>query len=255
VQARLTFLGAAKRRLPSLSFTVGGSVPDSAAMRKALWRRYPYGVNESGRIACRLSAEEMSAMIDSVATLPDVTAGDVDSLAVYSFQLVDTTASPVAGFEAIVNESSLRDLIPRLYLALKSNPRASTALARIGCAAGGAMGPTGDDVTSSSILRLGLFSHDAATRRTTCVARITNTGPDSLATPLVLLIEPSPAQVTLLESEGFSCGVMSPGSSYVVLASEGALPPGTTVERRLVFANPRQETVRFGHRVYAGTGP
>ena len=192
-------------------------------------------------------------MVDSVATIPDVTAGDVDSIAFYSFELVDTTASPIAGFGAIVNENGLRDLIPRLYLALKSNPRASTALARIGCAVGGAMGPSGVDVTSHATLRLGRFSQDPVTRRMTCVARVTNNGPDTLAAPLTLLIEPSPAHVSLLEADGFSCGVLGPGCSFVVL-TEGALPPETTVERRLVFANPRQENVRFAHRVYAGTG-
>ncbi len=255
VQVQLTYLGGAKRRLPSLSFTVGGSIPDTTSMRSARWPRFRYGAHESGLIACRVSMEELRAMIDSVATLPDVTAGDVDSIAVYSFELVDTTASPVAGFGAIVNENSLRELIPRLYLALKDNPRASTALARIGCAVGGAMGPSGDDVTSGTTLRLGLVSHDAATRRMTCVVRITNNGPDTLSAPLALLIEPSPAQVTLLEPDGFTCGVMSPGCPYVLLAGEGALAPGTTLERRLVFANPRQETVRFGHRVYAATRP
>lgn len=253
LQVQLTYLGGARRRLPTLSFTTTGVPPDSGLLARFRRPRFAYGVNSSGHLACAIPAADLRALLDSLGTLPDVTAGDVDSVALYSLQLVDTSSAALRGFEAILNAESARETIQRLFLALGRHPRATTALARIGCALGGGMGPRGDEVTRSTSVRLGRFAFDPAQRRMTCVAQVTNIGRDSLPGPITLLVEPRPDRLTLVEADGFGCGYASPGGAYVVVPLDAPLAPGASVERRLVIVNPRQEDVRFSHRVFAGT--
>ena len=204
------------------------------------------------KVALALSVGELGALIDSVATLPDVTAGDVDSVGCFSFALIDIGVGPVRAFEAILNETSALELVEEIGRALSGSPRVAEMLARIACGLRMTPADPPGEVTQSVSVTLDGFSTDPRTRRMRCMVRVINRGRVPLEAPMILVLEAKPATVRLVGADGHTCHVFGPGCPFVVLPGVDALAPGAAVERALEFDNPRQESFEIARRVFSG---
>ena len=89
----------------------------------------PVGTSEASR-------QELKATIDSVGTLPRVTAGGVDSNGYVSFAMLSTAGGGAKVFEAIVNDTTGAELFGKILSALKNNTAATRDVRRFGCDAG-----------------------------------------------------------------------------------------------------------------------
>jgi hypothetical protein len=250
LQVQLTYLGNPRRSFPSVALSVSGNPPDSA-LKIAHRPGFDYG-QASGLVVCVVSSQELGALIDSVATLPDVTAGDVDSLGQFSFAMVDTADTTAHAFEAIVNETSGLELIDRMRSVLKGNPRAAEILAKIACGLRAVPRDQAGDVSGAVMVTFRGFAHDPRKRQVSCVARVMNRSKEPLPAPLILALDTKPGTVRLVDADGYMCHVFHSGCPYVLLPVEGALAPGVAVERPLIFDNPGQENFEISQRLFSG---
>jgi hypothetical protein len=252
LQVRLTYLGPRIREFPSVAFSLPGDTLDMQLARFYRRTGFDYGAHPRGLITCRITPQELKAAIDSIATLADVTDGDVDSLALFSFALVDTAGGSPRCFEAILNEASGLGLVERMGAALKGNGRAASVLAGIGCGLKLVPSDPPGEVTGLVAAMLGGFTFDATTRRVGCRLRVLNVSGDSIPGPLVVVLKTRPGSVTVLDADGSTCRVYDPGCPYVLLPLERALAPGAAVERLVQFGNPRQVSFEVLRRVFVG---
>ena len=95
--------------------------------------RISYFYEDPGQTKFTLSAQELKAIIDSVASLPGVTDGNVDADGTVSFALLNTVGGTKV-FESIVNQSNGQKLFEKLLQVLQSNVQSVKMFRAFGCA-------------------------------------------------------------------------------------------------------------------------
>jgi hypothetical protein len=253
VQLNLTYLGGEQRPFPSVAFAVS-HMPDVRLFVPFRRAGFDYGKNELALFRRTIGAEELKALIDSVAALPHVTDGGVDSIGVFSFALLDTSGGSPRAFEAIVNDEEALELLTRMGSALRNNMKAAQLLALMACGFKTLPERAVGEVTGSVEIGYEDFSHDPATGTSRCRVRAFNISHATLAAPLELVVRPKPMKVQLAEADGFTCLVFYPGCPYVLLPVPNALPPGAQVVRWLRFDNPNQMKFSLSARLFSGAG-
>jgi len=251
VQVKLTPLGRRAHPIPSLVLMSPSGVPDLAAFAAGYRPGFVYGPSDSALITCRISVPELRAFLEAAARLPEVIDGDVDSLGVYSFALLDTAGGAPQVLESILDDHGALELLRHSAEALRTNPRAASILASMACGLTVFDGSEGE-ITRSAGIGFGGFSYDPATRRTRCRVRVVNSSPRGIRGPLVLVVLADPPSVRLVEPDGYTCDVFRPGCPYVVLPVDSLLSSGAAVERPLVFDNPRQSSFSLAARLFSG---
>ncbi len=252
VQLYLTYLGEERRPFPSVAFAVS-STTDRRLFEAFRRTGFDYGKNELGVFRRTISAPELKAVIESVAVLRDVTDGDVDSIGVFSFALLDTIGGIPHAFEAIVNSEEALPLFTRIGSALRGNLKSAQVMALVACGFKTLPERPPGEVTGSVEVSFEDFSNDVATGTSRSRVRVLNTSHAALPGPLALVVRAKPARVELAEADGFTCLVYYPGCPYVVLPVPRALPPGAQVVRWLTFDNPKQVKLSLAARLFSGS--
>ena len=203
-------------------------------------------------IDAHVTAAEIEALIDSIATLPAITAGDVDSRAAVSFSLVDTLGAG-HGFEAIVSEASGEALVGKVLAALAGNAVAARAVRE--CACSFAILPGTPAARVSPTVSVSGFRRVLGTNDFVATVRVSNTTGSTLAAPVVLVPGIAGMGVRMRSEDGWTCKVYPLGEPYVVLpVGPPGLANGATVTIKLTISNPDHNQLEVGPSVFAGPG-
>ena len=190
-------------------------------------------------------------MIDSVATLPDVTDGNVDTGGALSFALLNT-AGGTKVFETVVNTANGQALFGKLLQVFGPNATARNALRDFGCGLGVLPHSAPANVTSTMMTTNGLRL-DRVSNQYVGKVRVTNTSGSAISAPVVLTMRAN-GDMSVAEANGRACNIGDPGSVYVTLLSAGALGPGASIEKTLHITNPGMIKLSVGFKVYSGAG-
>jgi hypothetical protein len=207
-------------------------------------------LSDSYAFHIRIPLVGLSALLDSLATRPGITDGDVDSSGFLSFTLVNAVNDSTMGFESIVGISNGRDLFTLLRAASGSEARialndwfCSTDLLPINVVS---------DVSSQVSVELSGLRRESDEMFVGNVA-VANNSEDFLAAPLSLVVIPS-AGVTLSKPDGFTCRAQPAGRAYVDLPVGSGLAAGDTVVTAVEFRNLESGSITIQSRVYSGAG-
>lgn len=254
LQAKITFMGLQNLSVASIAFAVPGNPMNLSLFVPFQRSGYDYGNDRFATKSFSVSAQELKAMIDSVGTVPEVTAGAAESLTVISFALLDTLGSVPKVFESILENRNAQKLFAKLLTVFKKNRVATNDLRLFGC--GEEILPNDPPTTvdgSVSVQFSGVRADRAATGQFVGRVRVTNTSGTTIAAPLTLLILVG-GSADLIGADGFSCRTNLNGFPYVILAPGAGLSPGATIERVLRFTNPSLEKFNTRFHVFSGSG-
>jgi hypothetical protein len=256
LQVKFSFLGDNLSQQKTLLFRARGLVPDVevfAPYHRNAFADY-YDDVFSNLITFSASTQQLRAVIDSVATLPQITAGAVDSAGFVSFAMAGRRNGTTRVFESIVRVPNGKLLFGRLLAALASNDSATAALKDLACGLG--MLPVGppSDVTSSFAIRVRGFRNGRKTGGLVGTARLTNTSGQSITGPVIFVFQP-PGGVDAVSPSGRTCAVYPHGAPYYTLPIGSFLAPNQSVTVTLRFDNPDGVPIELLYqRVYAGAG-
>lgn len=203
-------------------------------------------------IEAHVTAAEIEALIDSIATLPAITAGGVDARAAVSFSLVDTLGAG-HGFEAIVSEANGEALVGKALSALSGNVAAARAVRE--CACRFAMLPGTPAARVSPTVSVSGFRRVLGTSDYVATVKVSNTTGSTLTAPVVLVPGITGMGVRLRAEDGWTCKAYPLGEPYVVLpVGPAGLANGATVTIKLTITNPGHNRLEVGPSVFAGPG-
>jgi hypothetical protein len=252
LQVRITYLGAKATPFPSLVLTAAGAPVDTMGFRSFQRAGFAYGKHQSALIHLPVALPELRDLLQSVAALPDVSDGTVDSIGWFSFALLDTADGTRRTFESILNETSALELFDAMRNVFGGNPKARDLWAVMGCGLKILPRAPGGEITRDLMMSLEQLGCDPASDRVSCRARLLNRSHRTLEGPLVMVLNVTPTSVRLLDADGYTCHVFYPGAPYVALPLEKGLAPGEAVERLLTFENPRHVSFAIERRAFVG---
>jgi hypothetical protein len=211
------------------------------------------------------SIRELQAAIDSVGTLPEITAGGVDSLGCLSFSLLYLTDGTARCFEAVVAEERGRSLLLKLRQGFASNPEVVADLTGLACANDMLQPPGPADVTDDVHLRFTAIREVNDSRVFVGRVTVTNESSVTLPAPMILVITPEHAAIDLLNADDRTCQLEPRMKQYIELPVSGdGLPADQSVEVELLFGDPSRTPIvlywqrdsgkRVTPKVYAGPG-
>ena len=201
------------------------------------------------------SRQELKAIIDSVGTVPRVTAGSADPGGYVSFAFLSTANGITKVFEAIVNDTTGRDLFARLFAALPTNRSGLRKLRAFGCTA--VMLPKNTPVNVEAQVTVtfsGLRADRTAKGQFVGKVKVLNHSGLAIPAPVTLVVIRRGGNARLIGEDGFTCNVQPGGSAYLNLNGGSSLGPGGTAEGLLRFANPSMDKFDVDFRVFAGPG-
>src|SRR5262245_33171969 len=239
LQVKLTYGGAQKgSRIPTALFTSTTSTPSVTPFVPFYRTGFSYANDESIEPSVSLQVGDLQALINGVATLPEVTDGGVDSAGKLSFALQNYFGGTSKVFESILDATNGRALFGKILAAVAANEDARTALSGYACTLGMMPGSPPQDVTSSVTAALKGVRLDRKTNRFVGRLRVKNTSGHTLSAPMIatLLLK---GGATLAASDGVtSCLVPPWGTPYVSLPVGSGLGAGQDVEVKVSFTNP-----------------
>lgn len=255
LQVKFTYIGARKRGFPSIAFTTPGRTLDMSLFTAYERPGMIYDDDEDVEAEFSASAIEMRAILDGVATLPAITAGDVEDGAVLSFALVNTINGMVKGFESVVARPTGRQLFEKVLVALQGNGPASEKLVGFACAMGMAPGTSPPNLAPQVIARLSGVRHDRGLDQYVGILRVKNSSAATIQGPIVVAFRiVGSAQV--VSPDGFSCRTSPKGLPFVRVLTTGSLAPGATINKQISFTNPdRVKIVLTSIGVFGSQGP
>ena len=212
--------------------------------------------NDDGPIAAvAMTRQELRNIIDSVATYPDVTDGDVDSAGYVSFALMSTAGGTARVFEAIVNQASGRDLFRGLVAGARGNADAVRLLRNVSCDAAMRPPELPANAQGKAVVTFGGLRPDRS-RKGVFVGkvRVVNNSGSTLPAPLSLIVIRVGGNAKLMEALGTTCALAPRGAYYVDLPVGPGLGPGKAVEKILHFTNPSLMKFDLEFRVFSGYG-
>jgi hypothetical protein len=257
LQAKLTLVGDQRMQHKTLVGLAAGQSPALSVFVPFYRSQFlPGGYNADYQQVLTFTAttQELKAMIDSVASIPDVTDGGVDTGGFLSFALSNTLNGTDKVFESVLSPATGMQLFGRLMGALASNSSAMDALTLYACGLG--MLPAGPptDVTSHVSIELRGFRKDRKTGQFVSRARITNTSGQAIAGPVIYVYR-ARSNVAPVWASGVTCAIDPAGASYMTLPISGSLVACQQVDLVLRFNNPDDERIElFSQRVFSGNG-
>lgn len=256
LQVKLTYMGPLDFPIPTLAFTSTTGSIDLGAFTP--FRRpgfeSDYGLDQMGAITFTVAPALLQAMIDSVATLPGVRDGGVDSTGDVSFAMLKTTGGTKA-FESIVNEANGRAFMTKIQEAFASDANAVRLARECACRMTLFTTNTPEDATARVAVKAGGFRRVRKTTTYVASVRVTNTSVSALAAPVTLLPHLRGTNVRLVGESGFTCAIGPGGEAYLDLpVGGGGLAPGAWVDVVVSVMNPSNARVRFFQKVFAGAG-
>jgi len=263
LQGKITWIGAQFDVAYSVGFTAAENPRGFALSEFTPYRRPNYFyVNDDVQAIWSFSAPATSvaAFVDSVATLPSVTDGNVDSLGALSFMLFNSAGvTGPCGFESILDQANGAAVFLKLRQVFGADSSVLTTLNRWGCENDLLPANTATDVSGSVTVRLDPCqlkpgSEDFETAPVfTMKAHVKNVSSRTLPAPLSLIPVPS-GQVEFENPDGHTCRLIPWGLGYVNLPVGSGLRPGKSVEVTLSFSNGALEEFHLSPKVYSGPG-
>src|SRR5262249_39164352 len=147
LQGKITNVGASVKQLYTLAFAANGHPIDLTVFRPFYRTAYVYASDYSTPQTFAAATQELASVIDSIATLPTVTDGGVDTDGGLSFALSVVKNGSTKVFESVIDTTDTRLLLWKLLSALSSNSSAADQIASFDCALGLPPGSTAVDVT------------------------------------------------------------------------------------------------------------
>jgi len=201
-----------------------------------------------------LSSGGISALMDSIATLPEVTDGNIDldaKLSLSMFRRNDSGAT--RGFEAMVSLETGTQLLSKMVVA--ANEAGATLVIRdLACVLGMTSPLEPNDVTSQVRVRTGPMHLDQVHGRFTTTVQVDNISATSIPGPVSIILNEGP-RVVLQNPSGYTCRLGSPGPTYFDLDIGTALDPGETATLTVTIAENDSPKLQLSPRVVCGPGP
>ncbi len=267
LQIKFTFLDPSFTTVHSHVYTAVGQVPDMEQFVACRRPEFSYFYDKHDPVHVEATTQELQAAIDSVGTLPQITAGGVDSSGFLSFSMLYHDGTSNKCFEAIINEERGRGLFLMLRKALAGNAIAVADLTDQACANDMLQTLAPTDVTSVVDVRFTPIREDVGSEVFVGRATVRNGSGQPLPAPLILVVQPEDESVELLNADGRTCQLEPRRAQFVQLpVGGGGLAAGQSIEVELRFSNPSRSQVDlyWQHpppsgewvtpRVYAGSG-
>lgn len=252
LQIKLTWLGFQTRSTTTAILTAQGHAPDVALFTPFQRPGFDYG-NDAAQIdSVAATVQELDALLDSVAALPGVTDGGVDTGGLLSFALLNT-AGGTRAFESILDTTNAAAVFPQMLNALGGNSVASRRLRELACTLNLVDGAPPSEVTSSVVFSLRGFRLVRSTGEMVGVVKVTNLTGTTLVAPLTLVVIGAD-NLELTGESGRTCRIDPAGLPFIDLAVGGGLGAGATVEQVLRFRNPDLDAVAPELHLYSGSG-
>lgn len=212
---------------------------------------YSYSTDSIHPWSAVASITQLRAIIDSVAVLPGVADGGIDSSGYVSFSLAKT-AEGTKVFEAIVNPTNTTALMGQLLKALNGNISASNLVRDFACVTANMPSATPADMQSSVTIAPGGLRLDRhAADHYVGKVRVVNTSAVPIVAPIYLV---AAGYAELVGAEGSTCNIEPMSKPYVTLVSSGSLAPGASVERTITLISTSGERPAIQYLVFAGAG-
>jgi hypothetical protein len=256
LQVKLTYLGPVDHPMPSLVFTSTSgtiNVSDFTPYRRNGFAS-AYGLDNLPPATFKVSPTLLDAMIDSVATLPQITDGGVDSSWYVSFAMVETV-SGTRGFESILDGANSTALVGKILAAFAGQSVPTRVVTEAACPMGIMEDNPPPDVTSSVTIKTTGFRRVRGTDEFVGRVTVKNTSGSTLPAPVTLLPGIVGENVVLMGEQGFTCAIDPGGEAYLNLSvGGGGLAPNASVNVNLRIKNPSLERVEVKPQVFAGAG-
>ena len=245
LQAELAPQGPREDLLHSVTFTSTVNTLDVSKL--VPFRRSGFSYTSGPGVTFKATPQELKAMIDNVATLPNVTAGGVAVSRRVSFTLVNQGK----GFEAIVNKADGAALFEKLRESFANNKEALLALNTLACPLGLTESGTPTDVGASASVDFSGIRLVRSTGRFVGTATVKNNSANTFAAPVSVVVI-AKNNVELANADGTTCFASPIGAPFVNLP--GALAPGQSASVTVEFRNPDRLAVAPTTKVLAGAG-
>jgi hypothetical protein len=243
-QVRFTFVGEhGSRGLPTLGMTTTGATVDLSGFLPYYRTDLRY-VEDATPMSLTVSPVELKALVDSVATLPEVTDGGVDSAGVLSFGIYCLVDGQPRCFESVVEGGNGRHLFTKILAALEGNDETVGQLSRHACMLGMLQGPTPIVVDDRVTIALRGFRRQRGTDEFVGKVRLTNTSTTALDVPLAVALGP-PLGMKVLNPSGFTCYIQPGGMAFVRFPAASPVGPGSSTEVVVRLLNPDHERVQM----------
>jgi len=250
LQVKLTFLGEQAEVVSTVAFTATGNTLQVDLFKAFRRSGFDYANDAKGVQSFTAATGELKAMIDLIATLPNVTAGGVASQPYLSFAMLNTVGGTKA-FDATLNKADTLALFGKLRIAFQNNAPAMKKLESLACPLAVLDPQRPSDVSNAVAVSVSGLRLNRATGRFVGTATIRNTSTNSVGGPISTVFIPA-GNVRLFNASGFTCGVSPSGWDFINVL--GPLTPGSAASFNVEFVNLDLEPVRLTTKVLAGPG-
>jgi hypothetical protein len=200
-----------------------------------------------------LNGGSISSILDSVATLPEVTDGNVDANPRLSFGLFRRTdAGVMRGFEAMLNQDSGASLLSKIH-GTAEDAGAGTVVDDLACVLGMTPETGPEDVTHLVRISTGAFHLDHIHGRFVATVRVVNLSGTPLPAPVSLILNEGP-RVVLQHPSGYTCRLGTPGPTYFDLDVGETMDPGESAVLTLTVAQNDPPKLTLSPKVVSGPG-
>ena len=253
LQVKLTYVGIQDKVSPSLAFTSSFNTLDLSKFIPFRRPNISYSNDDSKVITFVASPEELKAVIDNVATLPNVTAGGVATETFLSFGLLNSSGG-TKGFESVMNQSDGSALFSKLRLSLQGNNNGLRRVSEMACRLSLLEPERPSDVSAKVNVSFTGVRLNRSTGHLVGTATVKNTSSEGIVGPISLVLD-FQGSVDLLNDDGTTCGTSPQGREFINLAISGnVLPPGSSVQVQLEYSSPDQQPIKPTAKVLAGPG-
>ncbi|HET7225836.1 MAG TPA: hypothetical protein VFK69_08995 [Candidatus Eisenbacteria bacterium] len=256
MQVKIVRIGRPVPTITSVAFTTPSRVLDTTGFEPFTRLAFIYSAPDDSLTTYTVSASEMGALIDSVATVPAVAAGTADPTGDISLAFYNTVRGAPKVFESIFNRSTALTLFPKLLSALAGNAGADSAIAAFACKM--SVLRHSEPANASGLVEVQLVDlrYNPATRQYVGTMRVKNTSGASLLAPLQMGVVMT-GTVRLRHADAYACGTAAvpSGTPIVTVLAVGSLANGASASRTVYFDNPDRQRIVLSHLiVYSGAG-
>ena len=251
---KLTFVGPRMNTVNSLVFRTQGAPVDiepAAACHKA---GIDYTNDAERLVTCAVTGAQMTVALDSLATMPSLTAGGLEPLGSVGVVVFDSNGQASRVFDSIIDEATVGTAMLKLQQAFATNDSAVAALSKAACRFGIGMIASGTNVSDRVVVTFSGARYRRNDGLYAVTAKIKNTSTTTLAGPAVIVVRFNGAVVPSMPDGFTPCNGDPPATAFFrVLETGGSLAPNASTEVVIRLANPLRQKIRpLRVRVVAG---
>jgi hypothetical protein len=242
---KLTYVAFDRRSAETVVLRKQGSAVDigpSAFCRKS---GIDYLRDAGDLVTCSLTGAEMQGVLDSLATIPDLTDGGRDRFDYVSVSIIDANGTASRVFDSVVEDSIAGVALKKIRQGLAANDSATSVLSALACQIGVGITSPGIDVTNQVVVKLSGVRYRRSDGRYLVKVKIQNTSSNTIAGPAVLALRLH-GSATVVSPDGFlGCRANPAGAPFRrFLSGSSTLAPNASAEFEVQVANPLQQKIR-----------